>query len=179
MAELNTVARPYAKAVFQVAQADDSVAEWEGVLSVLGQVVSDERVERLLTNPRVSQEKKAEFLLAFVKDSPVLGKVSNLIHILLENHRIGLIAQMSVVFSELRAQTEKSCEAVMVTAVRASADIKKMVSAALEKRLDCTVNLKTRVNKDILGGAIIRVGDFVIDGSIATQLQRLQTVLAK
>jgi F-type H+-transporting ATPase subunit delta len=176
MAEKVTIARPYAKAAFEYARDHKRFAEWSQVLQTAAAVVRDERVERLLTNPRVTPQD----LAALIADAsgPALDDHSrSFIRTLAENRRLGVLPQIAATYEVYRAEVENIAD-VQVTSAAALDDAqRRRLTEALKKRLKREVRLTCDVDPSLIGGAIVRSGDLVIDGSLKARLERLTAQL--
>jgi F-type H+-transporting ATPase subunit delta len=176
MAEKATIARPYAKAAFEYAREHQSFDRWSQVLATAAAVVSDERVANLLTNPRV----KPEDLVALIAD--VCGGAldehgRNFMLTLATNRRLGLLPNTAEMFETLRAEIENVLDVQLVSAVQLDEAQRQRMSDALKKRFKREIRLHCAIDPSLIGGAIVRAGDFVIDGSIKAQLERLASAV--
>ena len=177
MAELTTVARPYARAAFEYANARrGGLKRWSEMLMQSAQVVEERSMRLLLASPAHSAEEKAELLLDICgKDFTKAG--NNFIKLLAENQRLNLLPEISRVFEALRAEAEKTIEAEMISAFPVDDAERDDIAAALGKKLNRDVVLNCTVDESMLGGAIIRAGDLVIDGSVRGKLTKLAAAL--
>ena len=177
MSELTTAARPYARAVFEIAKETNSLADWSDSLSFMGAVASDADVAALLETPKMAKQAGAE---AFIKlcDNKLDDKAINLVKTLADNNRIKLFPEISALFEVLKDEEEDSVEAIVQSASRLTKAEEKLITAALKKRLGREVKLKVSIDKALLGGAIIKAGDLVIDGSIQGRLKKMTTAMA-
>lgn len=172
MADKLTVARPYARAAFQEARGEDRLAQWSDSLKTAAQVVRDPRVENLLGNPQVTPDELARLLIGIA--GPALGDHgANFVRTLAENRRLAFLPEISSQFEALKDETQGVADVTVTSAAVLDAAQQAKLSAALEKRLKRRVRLHTEVDPAIIGGAIVRAGDLVIDGSIATRLERI------
>ncbi|MEX0374693.1 F0F1 ATP synthase subunit delta [Spiribacter pallidus] len=178
MAQETTVARPYAEAAFDLARGADALAGWADGLANAAAVVADERVDALLRNPRVEAEQKAGFILEVCGESLDLQQ-RNFIRLLVERDRIGVLPEIRRQYDELRARHERTLDAELVTAQPVDDAVRDRVAAALSKRLDRTVSLDARVDETLIGGAIVRAGDMVIDGSVRGRLASLTGAISR
>lgn len=178
MAQETTVARPYAEAAFDLARGADALAGWADGLANAAAVVADERVDALLRNPRVEAEQKAGFILEVCGESLDLQQ-RNFIRLLVERDRIGVLPEIRRQYDELRARHERTLDAELVTAQPVDDAVRDRVAAALSKRLDRTVHLDARVDETLIGGAIVRAGDMVIDGSVRGRLASLTGAISR
>ena len=177
MAEATTIARPYAQAVFQLANDSGKLANWSDVLALLDAAVSDDAVSAVISNPNVASDQLVE-LLSAICGSKLDKEGKNFLKVLAENSRLNVISEIAANFDELKAESEKTVKAEVVSAFELTAPQQTKLAAALKKRLGCEVEINTTVDKSIVGGAIIRAGDMIIDGSITAQLDRLSSDLA-
>jgi len=172
MAESITLARPYAKAAFEAAVADKSLDEWSQTLAVLSAVVAHEKVATLLQSPSLAAEKQASTLQEICGDE-ITAKSGNLLILLAENRRLALMPQIAAMFELLKAEYQKAVEVELTTAFEVSDEVVEQVSKALARRLERKVSLHTRVDQSLIGGAVIRAGDTIIDNSVRGKLKKL------
>jgi len=177
MAEKSTIARPYAEAVFQLAQSSGQLKEWSGMLQTIAHIASDADMRSILGNTSVTKSQVADLII------DVAGKVlteqgSNLVKLLAENRRLAVMAEIAEQYEALKAEAEKTVEAEVVAASEVSTAQQAEIAAKLKARLGCEVSLKCSVDESLMGGAIIKAGDLVIDGSISGQLNKLSVELA-
>jgi F-type H+-transporting ATPase subunit delta len=172
MAELTTLARPYAKAAFEVAMADKALDGWSKMLTLSSSIANDEKVATLLKSPALSSEQITDSFLAVCGDD-VDAKGRNFIRLLAENKRLVLLPQIAQLYEALKANQEKSVDVEITTAFEISSEISTKLANALQARLQREIRLATRVDQSILGGAIIRAGDTVIDSSVRGKLSKL------
>lgn len=177
MAEAITVARPYANAVFAVAQEEGRLKQWSELLGLLAQCVADADLQRLITSPAVSDQQTVDVLIDIAADL-ASDSVRNFLSLLAENNRLLLLDDIAVIFEELRAEAEQSLTAEVITAKPLTDEQASKISAALNKRLGRDITLDVSVDESLLGGAIIRAGDLVIDGSALGKLNRLANALS-
>jgi len=177
MAEASTIARPYAQAVFDLATSTKKLSEWSKQLETLSAVVNDEQIGGLITNPSIESEQLVDLLISIAKDN-LDQEGKNFVKVLAENDRLSVITEIAKIFDELKNEAEKTVQAEVVTAYKLKDEQKSKLQAALKKRLGCEVEISSRVDKDIIGGAIIRAGDMIIDGSVTAQLDRLTSELS-
>jgi len=178
MAEKSTIARPYAQAIFSLASDQKRLSEWSDQLALAATVVSDAGMESLIGNPRVAKDK----IVALVVD--VCGKKldkagQDMIRVLVDNDRLELLPEIFRQYEAYRAEAEKVVKAHVTSAFLVSSKQKSDIISALKKRLGREVTLECQVDKSLLGGAIIRAGDMVIDGSITGHLDRLTHALSQ
>ena len=177
MSELTTAARPYARAVFETAEKSGDLAEWSDTLGFMGGVASNEEVKMLLARPKMAKQAGAN---AFIKlcDEKLDEKAQSLVKMLAENNRLSLLPEISVIYETLKDAAEDSIEAIVKSAKALTKAEESAISKALKKRLGRDVKLNVSVDDSLLGGAIIRAGDLVIDGSLEGRLKKMTSVMA-
>ena len=176
MADRATIARPYARAAFRHAQATREVASWSKLLAAAAQGASDPRVARLIGNPHVTNDELVDLLGGLSKHAAgEAGK--NFLRALAANRRLALLPQIAAQFEKLRADTEGVVDVEVIAAREIAAPQEKRLQAALAKRLGRQVRMHTQIDESLIGGAIVRAGDLVIDGSLRGRLERLGTAL--
>jgi len=176
MAELVTVARPYAKAAFNFADESKTTSEWSAMLAFSAAVISEKSVAAALDNPQLTAEKKAELFISICGDRlSATGK--QFIHQLAQNKRLKVLPQVSVLFEKLLAEKQRKQDVQVVSAYELSAVEKEALKKALAKKLGKEISLQNEIDKTLIGGAIIRAGDLVIDSSVRGKLQQLSHAL--
>jgi len=175
MAELNTVARPYTKAVFEYARDAGTIDTWYTSLQDAAQVVSDEVMISILGNPALTSEQKAAAVITVLKDLDESGK--NFISLLAENNRLALIPEIAVQYEQLKANQQSTVEIDVTTAYELDEQQQQNLTQALSAKLDRDVSLSSTVDQSILGGLVIRTQDLVIDGSVRAKIAKLAEVL--
>ena len=172
MAEVRTLARPYAQAVFNQASKDDSFDSWSETLSFLKQVTGNQSMEVLIGNPDIQRDQIISLYQELAKDS-LNEKGINFLKVTAENGRLELIPEIADFYAEMQAERSGSIEALVISAFAVNATQKKSIAEALKKKFDCEVTIKTETDKSLIGGIIIRAGDVVIDGSVKTELEKI------
>lgn len=176
MAEKVTVARPYAKAAFELAREQGDFARWSNILAAAAAVVQDPRVARLLSNPRVQPSELIDLIAAASGDA-LNESGRNFLNTLAHNRRLSVLPQVAAHFEELRAEVENVADVHVTSAAELDAPQRERLSLALRKRLKREIRLHCAVDAALIGGAIVRSGDFVIDGSLRGRLQRLMSAV--
>ena len=176
MAEISTLARPYAQAAFELAKSQKALSKWSEMLGLLSAIVEDKRVYGLIGNPKASKE-LISGLIIDVAGQKLNAQAQNFVKLLVENGRLRLLPQVAVLFEAFKADEESTLQAEVISAFELSSEQKSKIAAALKKRLGREVTVVTSVNANLLGGAIIRAGDLVIDGSASGQLNKLASTL--
>jgi F-type H+-transporting ATPase subunit delta len=185
MADKNTIARPYAQAVFELAHEADDLEAWSKSLDVARSLLVDGRVVAYLADPAFSNEQRLDFLtglFAKAKATKIAGKDkrgTNFLKLLLEYGRISVLPEIAEHFEVLKAKVENVVDVVITSASVIGKKQKNAISKALRERLGRDVNIETEIDENLIGGAVIKAGDVVIDGSLRSRLQGLATVLIK
>lgn len=177
MAEKSTIARPYAVAVFELAQASDQLQTWSDMLQTVTMIAADADMQSLIGNTSVNKAQVAEVIID-VAAEVMSEQGRNLIKLLAENRRLDVMAEITEQFEALKAEAEKTIEAEVIAATKVSAAAQAQIAAKLKARLGREVTLKCSVDESLMGGAIIKAGDLVIDGSVSGQLNKLSVELA-
>jgi len=176
MAEAITVARPYAQAAFMYANAQQALKDWSDMLSLLAAVASDADMQQLIDSPHLTEARLADLFIEIAGDR-INSNGANFIRVLASNGRLKLLPEIAALYEIQRRDAEGRIQAELVTAFPASESQQAEVIASLRKRLGRDVELSCSTDAGLLGGAIIRAGDLVIDGSIRGKLERLGAAL--
>ena len=176
MAERATIARPYAKAAFEYAREAKRFAEWSRGLATVAAVAADSRVSELSRNPSLTAAELAG-LVNDVAGANLDAGMQNFVRVLAENHRLLLLPEIAAQYEELRAAVENTVDVEVISAVNLSAAQSESLRQALNARLKRQVRMQNSVDSALLGGAIVRAGDLVIDGSLKGRWERLATEL--
>ena len=187
MADNNTVARPYAQAAFEVAQESDALAELSESFAAAKALLADGQVAEFLSRPTLTDEQRLGFLQGLFAESVGEGSVfaggsqhgTNFLKLLLENDRVAVLPEIADQFEALKADVENKVEAVITSAAPLSEAQQREMAESLQKRLGRNVNVTTVVDENLIGGAVIRAGDVVIDGSLRARLEGLANALTK
>ena len=171
MAEKATIARPYARAAFDYAKMQGALADWSAALAAAAQVAADPRVEPLLSNPEVAAEEVTGLIAEAA--GAVTGPVRNFLDLLAENGRLGYLPEITAQYEVLRREAEKVADVEIVSAMELDEAQQARLAQALRARLGREVRMHTRTDASLIGGAIVRAGDLVIDGSLRGRLGRL------
>jgi F-type H+-transporting ATPase subunit delta len=176
VADRATIARPYARAAFAHACEAKDLAAWSKLLGSGAAAVSDPRVERLLSHPLVTGEQLVG-LLVDVSKKAAGAEGRNFLMTLAQNRRLGYLPEIAAQFEVLRAEVEGVIDVEVIAAREIAPAQQKRLTAALEKRLGREVRMQVRLDESLVGGAIVRAGDLVIDGSLKGRLARLGSAL--
>ena len=176
MAELSTVARPYAKAAFTHASAQSTLSDWQAMLALAAQVVSNQDAADALASPQLSAEAKGKLILGACGDGlNEAGK--NFISLLADNKRLEALPAISERFDKLKADYEKSVEVTVVSSAALNDDQVARLRDKLATKLNRSVNIKNEIDEALIGGLIIQAEDLVIDGSVRGKLAKLADTL--
>ncbi len=176
MAELTTLARPYAKAAFEHAIEAKQLAEWSEMLGFAALVVSDESMQQLLTSPHFTKQDQKDAMLKVCKDK-FDAKGINFMKLLAQNGRLLALPEIEVLFNFLRSEFEKTIEAQVTSAIELSEQQIVQLKEKLATKLGRQVEISVDLDADLLGGLIIQAEDLVIDGSVRGQLTKLSDTL--
>ena len=178
MSELVTAARPYARAVFEFAQEAGSIDQWSEQILLMGAIAAEPSVSTLVEHPKMTKQQIAE-VFTEVCGEKVDEHGANLIKLLAENGKLALLPEIAALYEQFKAEDEGLVEAEVVSAMELDADQENAIARSLKKRLGRDVKITTRIDESLMGGAIIRAGDLVIDGSLKGRLAKASTALSR
>jgi len=176
MSELTTTARPYARALFELASESKTLADWSTSLAFMSAVSANDGVRAVLDNPKLTRQGAADVFIQLC-DERLDDKAVNLVKQLAENSRLRILPEIASLYEALKDEAEGAIEAYVTSAKKLTKKEQTAIAKALKKRLGRDVKITTKVDTSILGGAIIRAGDLVIDGSIQGRLRSMTQVL--
>lgn len=176
MAELTTLARPYAKAAFEYAQAHQQLANWSAMLGLAAAVSQDDTMQRVLKAPRLTSTEKATTFVEVCGDK-FDAQARNFLSIVSENNRMELLPEIADMFELYKAEQEKSVDVDVTSAFALNDEQQDKLAKVLSARLDREVRLQVAEDASLIGGVIIRAGDLVIDGSVRGKLAKLAEAL--
>ncbi len=171
-----SLARPYARAVFELAKAEGGFQYWDDKLTLMGAIAGDDTMKALLDNPRLTRRDAADLMIRACGDD-IGEREANLLRMLAENGRLDQLPMIAALYRQFRDEAEGSLEAEVISAMPLNDGQKAAIIEALKKRLGRDVQLNCSVNEDLVGGAVIRAGDLVIDGSAVERLRQLSGAL--
>lgn len=182
MADFGTVARPYARAIFDTAIEGNDLEGWSRALGAAAAVTADKTAHDWLNQPARSDEERCDFVASVAAELPGAGVLQsqagrNLLRLLSENDRLDALGEISEQFDKLKAARENRISVTLVAASEVDAAQADSVASALGRKLGRDVELKLEVDESLLGGAIVRAEDMVIDDSLKTRLARLTSSL--
>lgn len=178
MSEYATIARPYARAAFEYADTVSALDAWESTLLASKLIIEDKQAVALLTDPEISSDRKAEFVCA-VLGNQVDAHMRNFIKLLASKRRLLALSSVADQFVELKAEKEKTVKVRVSSVYELTSDYKTKLTNALKLRLQREVELECELDKSLIGGAVIRANDWVVDGSVRGRLQRLAATLVE
>jgi F-type H+-transporting ATPase subunit delta len=176
MAELTTIARPYAEAVARLAKDGGSWAAWSDALSLLASIAADPQVSELAGNPDVPGDKMAGLLLAVAGDR-ISTEARNFVLLLVENKRLAVLPEIVRLFEEMKAAQEGVLEARVITAFELTTGQLSGLVAKLEARFGQKVTATQEVDASLIGGVIVHVGDEVLDASVRGKIAEMAATL--
>ncbi|MBX3693867.1 MAG: F0F1 ATP synthase subunit delta [Steroidobacteraceae bacterium] len=172
MAENATLARPYARAAFEFARDAKALAGWGDLLATAAVVVTDERFAALIGSPEPGPAALAGVVLDIAGGSAdEHGR--NFVRLLAQNRRLALLPEIAAQFARLRAEVENTVDVEVASALPLTGEQTEQLARALTRRLNRRVRLHASVDPSLIGGAVVRAGDFVLDGSLKGRLERL------
>jgi F-type H+-transporting ATPase subunit delta len=176
MAQALTLARPYARAAFEVAQASGSLADWSSALNFAALVAADQRVAGLGNDPRVSPAQLVALHLpgGMAADTPFASFLAELA----DNRRMALLPEIAALYDDYKRESESTLRVKVTSALDLDAAEADTLRASLKRRFNREIELDTHVDPALLGGVVIDTGEQVIDGSARGRLQRLASALA-
>jgi F-type H+-transporting ATPase subunit delta len=176
LAEPSTIARPYAEAAFRLADAQGKLAEWSATLANLSAVAADERVRAAIGDPNFPAAKVAGLFISILSGK-LTGETENFVRVLAENGRLEVLGEIRTQYEVLKNEREGVVEAEISTAFEMDPGQLADLVARLEKRTGRKVRARVSVDKSLIGGVKIAIGDKVIDGSARAQLGALENAL--
>jgi len=177
MADKTTIARPYAKAAFAEARADSMLGAWSDALHTAATVVDDPRVHSLIDDPHVTTEQLAKLVLDIAGAN--LGEHGrNFVETLAEARRLNCLPEIAALFDIYKDDAEGIADVTVTSAAPLDARQQQSLTVAMTRRLKREVRLHCTTDPELLGGAVLRSGDLVIDGSVRGRLERIANELA-
>jgi F-type H+-transporting ATPase subunit delta len=173
MAELATIARPYAEAAFALARENKALSVWAEALSMLAAIVTDDKISAAVDNPKLSNAQKHS-LFASIMGDKLPAQASNFVNVLLGADRVKLLPQISEHFQALKRNAENVAKATVVSAFSLTDAQRADIKAGLAKRYGREIELAESTDASLIGGAKIIVGDQVIDRTVVGQLAKME-----
>ena len=178
MAEYTTSARPYARAVFDLASESGTVSDWSDALALMAAVAADAGMQDTLDNPQVGRAQKGDLMLRIIGDK-LNSKQQNLLKLMAENGRLRELPEVQQQFETFRAEAEGKVEAEVFTAFELSAEQERTITEMLKSKLGRDVSITISTDESLIGGVVIKAGDTIIDGSMKSQLETLALTLGR
>lgn len=172
MAEVSTIARPYAKAAFEYAQEKGSLSQWSEMLALAAAVAENSAMKAVLDSPSLTSEQKADVFVD-VCGAGLGTEAKNFITTLAEHKRLAALPVISEMFEELKSARDQAVDVEVISAYEMTTEQENKLAETLKAKWQKEVSLESRVDADLIGGVIIRAGDVVIDGSIRGKLAKL------
>jgi F-type H+-transporting ATPase subunit delta len=172
MAQLTTLARPYARAAFETAVQSGGLKSWSSMLGLLGSLMLDAKVSGFLTAPARNTGEQAQTLIDLC-GAELDDAGRNFVLVLAANKRLPLLPEIAAIFEGMKAEHEKTVDVDVISAFSMDDAAKGKLAAALKQRLQREVKLNTSIDKSLIGGLVVRAGDLVIDGSVRGKLNKL------
>ena len=183
MSDFETAARPYAKAIFELASAEGNLQSWGDTLQVAAVIASDADMQAMFELPSMLSKQQCELFLSVmsgVKNAPeVSADFKNLVALLAENNRLAVLPSIATAFETLKQEAEGKIEVRVRTAQKLSVKQQDAMAKSLAKKLGKEISVTTEIDESLIAGAIIQAGDMVIDGSAKGRLDKLTTMLNK
>ena len=178
MAELVTIGRPYAEAIFALAKERDELSKWSDMLTLLVTVFNDPRIQAAIANPKVTKADIERLILA-VCGEQVDANARNFIQLLVENGRLSAVAEIRRLFDLLKSEDEGIVEAQISSAFPLDGQELEKIVSLLSKRYQKNISPTVDVDSDLIGGITVQVGDKVWDASVRGRLQEMAAALTK
>ena len=176
MAENLTIARPYAEAIFAAADADGKLQAWSQALQRLAMIVSDADMHNAIGDPKIGPEQLYGLVAAGAGDT-LSGEVQNFVRVLIQNDRVAVLPEIAQLFESLKDEREGVIEAEIESAFPVDDAALAQLVGDLERRFKRKVRPKLHVDRALIGGALIKVGDEVIDGTVRGRLASMASAL--
>ncbi len=177
MDDLTTIARPYAAAVFSLAEQEEQLAKWSEQLGFLAAVVEDRDMQTFLSNPKITDDQMVEVMLG-VAEGQLTHSGVNFVKVLGENQRMMAMVAISERFETLKARAEAKVEVDVYSAYALNAKAQKVIEDSMAKRLGSDVIVNKHIDRDLIAGVVIKAGDQVIDASVRGRLESLAQELS-
>ena len=181
MEELRTVARPYASAVFDIASNKETLGEWSAFLKKSSELLDQKDIRTLIKTPGLNKKTIAEIFFELSVDESESAEnkalFSNFLNVLSENKRLNIITMVSSQFEQKKQKAEQVSEVILSSAAALPEEDIEEIKQALSKKLGKKIELNNSVDETLIGGAVIKIGDHMIDGSVRSQLKKMTRFL--
>ena len=172
MANVSVIAKPYAKAAFEFANEHNAIEQWSNELGAFAGIVETDAVANIIASPMLSQSE----IVATVKDQ-LNQKFANFLSLIAKNKKLELLPSIALQFENIKNAQSNNNFANVTLAYKASAELLENIKLSLEKKFGCSIELDVKIDESLIGGAIIRVGDTVIDDSVSGRLEKMKNIL--
>lgn len=176
MAELVTIARPYAEAVFRLAKEKGALAAWSGYLGQLSAYVQNAEVKACIANPGPTSAQKADIVKSLLGGT-VDGDLANFIQVLATNDRLVVLPEIAAFFENLKSAEEGVKDAIVYSAFPLDDKQRNELLPTLEAQFKSKLSLEIKVDPELIGGVKVVVGDQMFDGSVRGKLEAMATAL--
>jgi F-type H+-transporting ATPase subunit delta len=181
MEELRTIARPYAAAAFDIANNTETLSEWSVFLKKSSELLDQEDIKTIIKTPGLNKSTISEVffeLCTAETDSDESKQLfSNFLNVLSENKRLNTLKMVSNQFEQKKQQAEQTSEVFLTSAAKLPEDDVEQIKQALSKKLGKNIKLNSSVDETLIGGAVVKIGDHMIDGSVRSQLKKMTRFL--
>jgi F-type H+-transporting ATPase subunit delta len=181
MEELRTIARPYAAAAFDIANNTETLSEWSVFLKKSSELLDQEDIKTIIKTPGLNKSTISEVffeLCTAETDSDESKQLfSNFLNVLSENKRLNTLKMVSSQFEQKKQQAEQTSEVFLTSAAKLPEDDVEQIKQALSKKLGKNIKLNSSVDETLIGGAVVKIGDHMIDGSVRSQLKKMTRFL--
>ena len=182
MSDFETSARPYARAVFELASEEGQLQQWQDRLQLAAVIAGDADMLAMFQLPSMLDSEQAQLFIAVASDADkaeINDDFKNLVALLAENGRLAIFPAIATVFETLKQEAEGRVEVRIRSAQELTAEQQENISKSLSKRLGKEVNISTEIDESLIAGAVVTAGDLVIDGSTSGRMDKLTTALNK
>jgi F-type H+-transporting ATPase subunit delta len=176
MAEISTIARPYAEAVFKLAIGEGALAKWSELLGEMAAIAANAEMRSAIANPKLTHDVVGELFTGVVK-SPLDQDAQNFVRLLIENNRLDALPEVAAQFDQLKSDHEGIADADVASAFPLSDSELGSLTATLEKRFKRKIKPTVRIDKELIAGIKVTVGNEVLDASVRARLQAMETAL--
>jgi F-type H+-transporting ATPase subunit delta len=177
VSEHHTIARPYAQAVFELAKDADDYQSWSQVLALLAALATNSQIRELVQNPHVDRADLSQ-LFADICGDKLFAQAQSFVRLIIGNNRVFSLPNIASQFETMRAEAEGTIDAELIAAQPVTEAQQLQITESLSRRLGREVNLRVTEDTALIGGAVLRAGDMVIDASVKGRLHKLAASLA-
>ena len=181
MSDFETAARPYARALFELAAEENKLQQWQDNLQQAAVIAADPDMLATFEQPAILAKELSELFLSVAAGAGLEADAdfSNLIALLAENDRLAALPTINTQFATLKQEAEGKIEVTVRSAQELSAEQQDKIASSMAQRLGKEVSITTEIDTSLIAGAIITAGDLVIDGTASGQMQKLTIALNK